>query len=86
MRLDLKIIFTFFLIFFSVKNAFAGNYVSVFKPQKEVKTLSEFEEHVEKDVLQLRSIMNINKKTDLKKSKTIEIVKDKKIPPPPLTI
>lgn len=85
MRLNLKIIFISFLLFFSVK-AFAGNYVSVFKPQKQLKTLSEFKDHVEKDVLQLRSIMNINTTKDLNKTKTIEIVRDKKIPPPPLKI
>ena len=50
-----------------------------FKPDKQVKTLSEFTKDIQKDVLQLRSIMNVkDKNTDIEKEKTIELVRYKK--------
>ena len=76
MRLILKLAFLSFLFSLSLK-AFAGNYVSVFKPGKQVKTLSEFKEHVEKDVLQLRTIMSVDEEKLLKQIKTIELVRNK---------
>ena len=78
MRLVLKFIFLSFLFAFSFKS-FAGNYVSIFKPKQEVKTLSEFKKDVQKDVLQLRSIMSVeDKKKATEQKKTIELVRNRK--------
>ena len=81
MRLILKFAFLSFLFAFSLKS-FAGNYVSIFKPGKQVKTLSEFKKDIQKDVLQLRSIMNIkDDKKNLEQKKTIELVRNRKTSP-----
>ena len=75
MRVILKISFLYFLLSFSF-SSFAGNYVSIFKPNKQAKTLLEFKKDIKQDVLQIRSIMS-NRKTEtkLEQKKTIELVK-----------
>ncbi|MCZ0932563.1 MAG: hypothetical protein OXJ52_05365 [Oligoflexia bacterium] len=81
MRLILKLTFLSFLFAFSFKS-FAGNYVSVFKPGKQVKTLSEFKKDIREDVLQLRSIMSVeDNKKKLERKKTIELVRNRKASP-----
>ena len=74
----LKISVSSFLLFFSF-SSFAGNYVSVFKPnKKQVKTLSDFKADIQKDVLQIRSLIdNEILETNLNQKKTIELVKYK---------
>ena len=77
MKSILKISFLSFLFSFSF-SSFASNYVSVFKPSKKIKTLSEFKQDVQKDILQLRSIVdNRTIETKLEQKKTIELVKYK---------
>ena len=55
----------------------ADNYVSVFKPSKQAKTLSEFKKDIQKEVLQLRFIMSVKSKERALEQKTIELVKNK---------
>ena len=77
MRRVLKISFISVLLSFSF-SSFASNYVSVFKPSKQVKTLSEFKEDIQQDVLLLRTIMNAEDNSEnLDQKKTIELVKYK---------
>ena len=79
MRLVLKFAFLSFLLAFSLKS-FAGNYVSIFKPEKQIKTLSEFKEDIQKDVSKLRSIINTkDSRKNLEQKKTVELVKLEKI-------
>ena len=79
MRLILKLNLLFFAFFFSF-SSFAGSYVSIFKPQKQIKTLSEFKEDIKKDVLQLRSIMNLKDVENKSQSdqNSLEVVRYKK--------
>ena len=73
----LKISVSSLLLSFSF-SSFAGNYVSIFKPNQKVKTLSDFKADIQKDVLQIRSLIdNEILETKLEQKKTIELVKYK---------
>ena len=73
MKFRLKIVFLLVLFFFSAQG-FAWtkgyDYVSAFKPVKKNKGIVELQRNIQKDIFQIRSMMNFQKK------KIIGLMKD----------
>lgn len=63
MRLSLKIIVISVLTFFSVQGfGWTNDYVPAFKPAKKSRSFSELQKNLKKDIFQIRSLMNSQKK------------------------
>ena len=63
MELKLKLIFISVALFLSTQSlAYTSEYIPAFKPVKKSKNISEFQDNIQKEVFQLRSMINLPEK------------------------